>query len=132
MGQLKVWFDEDWVRIDKDGNIVGVCGKKKGQKVPLRCLPRSKAEKLTQNERKKTAQKKLSKGQEGKQFVKNIKSAEYSRKKKVKSGGKICPEGYKWAMKRFGKWSAYAAAAASRFCKDENYAKDYKIEHGLL
>jgi hypothetical protein len=47
--------------------------------------------------------------------------------KKVKSGGKICPEGKAWAKRTFDTYpSAYANMAASKYCKDPNYAKDSK------
>ena len=46
---------------------------------------------------------------------------------KVKSGGKICPEGKAWAKRTFDKYpSAYANMAASKYCKDPNYAKNSK------
>ena len=38
MGKLKEWLDEDWVRIDSSGNIVGECGTSKNKKRPDRCL----------------------------------------------------------------------------------------------
>lgn len=40
---------------------------------------------------------------------------------------KICPSGVAWAKKTFDKWpSAYASMAASKYCKDPNYAKKTK------
>ena len=46
---------------------------------------------------------------------------------KVKSGGKICPEGKVWAKRTFDTYlSAYANLAASKYCKDPNYAKKSK------
>ena len=46
---------------------------------------------------------------------------------KVKSGGKICPEGKAWAKRTFDTYpSAYANLAASKYCKDPNYAKGSK------
>ena len=48
-------------------------------------------------------------------------------KKKVKSGGKICPEGKAWARRTFDTYpSAYANMAASKYCKNPNYAKKAK------
>lgn len=50
-----------------------------------------------------------------------------AKKKKVKSKGKICSKGKKWAKKTFDTWpSAYASMAASKYCKDPNYAKSTK------
>ena len=46
---------------------------------------------------------------------------------KVKSGGKIYPEGKAWAKRTFDTYpSAYANLAASKYCKDPNYAKKSK------
>jgi|TARA_E500000318_G_C3464731_1_gene174083 hypothetical protein len=46
---------------------------------------------------------------------------------KVKSKGKICPEGKAWAKRTFDTYpSAYANLAASKYCKDPNYAKGSK------
>lgn len=41
-------------------------------------------------------------------------------------GNKICKAGKDWAMRTYGKWSAYAAMGASKYCKDPNYAKNKK------
>ena len=47
--------------------------------------------------------------------------------KKVKSKGKICPEGKAWAKRTFDVYpSDYANLAASKYCKDPNYAKKAK------
>ena len=62
--------------------------------------------------------------------------ANYSRKSKKASpkskGSKICPEGKAWAQRTFDTYpSAYATRggeylAASKYCKDPNYAKKSK------
>ena len=40
---------------------------------------------------------------------------------------KICPEGIAWAKRTFDRYpSAYANMAASKYCKDPNYAKNSK------
>jgi hypothetical protein len=45
----------------------------------------------------------------------------------VKSGGKICAKGKAWAKRTFDTYpSAYANMAASKYCKDPNYAKGSK------
>ena len=42
-------------------------------------------------------------------------------------GSKICPEGKAWAKRTFDVYpSAYANLAASKYCKDPNYAKKAK------
>ena len=46
---------------------------------------------------------------------------------KAKSGGKICEKGKAWAKRTFDTYpSAYANMAASKYCKDPNYAKGFK------
>ena len=48
---------------------------------------------------------------------------------KAKSGGKICPKGKAWAKRTFDTYpSAYANMAASKYCKDPNYAKKSKAK----
>jgi hypothetical protein len=48
-------------------------------------------------------------------------------KKKKKKDNKICPEGIAWAKRTFDTYpSAYANLAASKYCKDPNYAKKAK------
>ena len=47
--------------------------------------------------------------------------------KAKKKGNKICPAGKAWAKRTFDKYpSAYANLAASKYCKDPNYAKKSK------
>jgi len=55
----------------------------------------------------------------------------YSKKSKKSSskskGSKICPAGKAWAERTFDTYpSAYANMAASKYCKDPNYAKGAK------
>jgi hypothetical protein len=46
---------------------------------------------------------------------------------KKKNGGKICAKGKAWAKRTFDTYpSAYANMAASKYCKDPNYAKKSK------
>ncbi len=86
MGKLKDWVDEDWVRIDSQGNIAGKCGTSKNKKNPDRCLPRSKANSLTKSERASTARKKKREGAKGKQVVSNTKAAKV---KRLACGGEV-------------------------------------------
>lgn len=52
---------------------------------------------------------------------------EMARGGKAKKSNKICPEGIAWAKRTFDKYpSAYANLAASKYCKDPNYAKKSK------
>ncbi len=89
MGKLQDWLDEDWVRIDSNGNIAGPCGTSKNKKRPDRCLPRAKAQSLSKSERKATAAKKKREGSKGKKVVSNTKAAKV---RKLASGGAIIPE----------------------------------------
>ncbi len=46
---------------------------------------------------------------------------------KMKRGNKICSAGIAWAKRTFERYpSAYANMAASKYCKDPNYAKGSK------
>ena len=63
MGALKDWVKQDWVRIGTDGKIKGKCGTSKDKKNPDRCLPRAKANSLSQKQRASTAKKKNEKAQ---------------------------------------------------------------------
>lgn len=86
MGKLQDWVNEDWVRIDSQGNIAGKCGTSKDKKNPDRCLPRSKAQSLSKSERASTARKKKREGSKGKQVVSNTKAAKV---KKMAAGGVV-------------------------------------------
>ena len=45
----------------------------------------------------------------------------------MRNGSKICPAGKAWAIRTFDTYpSAYANLAASKYCKDPNYAKGAK------
>jgi len=45
----------------------------------------------------------------------------------ARKGNKICAKGKAWARRTFDKYpSAYANMAASKYCKDPNYAKGAK------
>jgi len=47
--------------------------------------------------------------------------------KRKKKGNKICAAGIAWAKRTFDRYpSAYANMAASKYCKDPNYAKKSK------
>ena len=86
MGKLKDWVNEEWVRIDSQGNIAGKCGTSKNKKNPDRCLPRAKAERLSKSERASTARKKKREGSKGKQVVSNTKAAKV---RKMRLGGEV-------------------------------------------
>ena len=59
--------------------------------------------------------------------AKTLQSIKMKKGGKAKSKGKICPEGKAWAKRTFDTYpSAYANMAASKYCKDPNYAKKAK------
>lgn len=61
------------------------------------------------------------------QAVLDEKRKKRKKKKKKKKGNKICPAGIAWAKRTFDTYpSAYANLAASKYCKDPNYAKGSK------
>ena len=77
---LRKWFkDEDWVRIDTQGNIAGKCGTMKKGKKTQRCLPRKKAQSLSKKQRAATSRKKT---RSKKQYVSNTKAAGGRKKSK--------------------------------------------------
>ena len=76
---LKKWFDDEWVRIDTQGNITGPCGTMKKGDATTRCLPKKKAQSLTKAERAKTSRKKAAASRKGKQFVSNTDKAKYKK-----------------------------------------------------
>jgi len=78
MGQLADWKGQNWKRIGSDGSIKGDCGTSKDKKNPDRCLPASKANSLSQSERKATAIKKKEAGSRGQTVVANTKKAKVS------------------------------------------------------
>ena len=86
MGELKKWLKQDWVRIGTDGKIKGPCGTSKDKKNPDRCLPRAKANSLSQAERASTARKKKKAGAKGKTVVGNTPAAKV---RKMSSGGAV-------------------------------------------
>ena len=86
MGQLKQWREQQWVRIGTDGKIKGPCGTSKNKKNPDRCLPKAKAQSLSQAERATTARKKKKAGAKGQQVVANTPKAKV---KTAKAGGPI-------------------------------------------
>ena len=50
-----------------------------------------------------------------------------AKEKKKRKGNKICAAGIAWAKRTFDTYpSAYANMAASKYCKDPNYAKGVK------
>ena len=75
MGALKKWVKQKWVRIGTDGEIKGPCGTSKDKKNPDRCLPKAKAQSLSQSERATTARKKKKAGAKGKTVVANTPKA---------------------------------------------------------
>ena len=84
MGELKKWRDQKWVRIGRDGSILGECGTSPDKKNPDRCLPLAKAKSLSKAERAATPGKKKRAGAKGKTVVSNTKKAKV---RTAKNGG---------------------------------------------
>ena len=57
-GQLQSWLDEEWVRMDAKGNIIGSCGGRKKAEGKPRCLPKKKAQSMSKEDRAKIVQRK--------------------------------------------------------------------------
>ena len=89
MAQLKEWRDQKWVRIGRDGSILGECGTSPDKKNPDRCLPLAKARSLSKEERAATARKKKREGSKGKTVVANTPKAKVT---KMKAGGAVRAE----------------------------------------
>ena len=83
---MKKWRDQQGVRIGTDGKINGECGTSKTKKNPDRCLPKAKAQSLSQSERATTARKKKKAGARWQQVVSNTPKAKV---RMAKAGGQI-------------------------------------------
>jgi hypothetical protein len=69
----------------------------------------------------------LEEGKEKEEKTKVTPEVDNMAKKGRTKGNKICPSGIAWAKRTFDKYpSAYANMAASKYCKDPNYAKGKK------
>ncbi len=122
MGQLKNWVNQDWVRIDSQGNIAGKCGTSKNKKNPDRCLQRAKAESLTKEERKSTAKKKKRAGAKGQNVVANTPKARV----RASTGGTMIKNKSKADLNKDGKLSSYETKrgmAIEKAMKEQNRAK---------
>ena len=86
MGALKDWVKQDWARIGTDGKIKGKCGTSKDKKNPDRCLPRAKANSLTQSQRASTARKKKKKVQKVRLW---LEIHQLQKLQKMSSGGRV-------------------------------------------
>lgn len=62
-GQLQSWLDQDWVRLGADGSIKGSCGGRKEAEGKPKCIPRSKANRLSKSQRAKLVARKRKKTQ---------------------------------------------------------------------
>ena len=57
-GQLQSWLDEEWVRMDAKGNIIGSCGGRKKEEGKPRCLHKKKAQGMSKEARAKIVRRK--------------------------------------------------------------------------
>ena len=83
-GQLQSWLDEDWVRLGADGSIKGSCGGRKEAEGKPKCIPRSKANRLSKSERAKLVARKRKKDPNPDRKGKPIMVSN-----KLKAGGKV-------------------------------------------
>ena len=83
-GQLQSWLDQDWVRLGADGSIKGSCGGRKEAEGKPKCIPRSKANRLSKSERAKLVARKRKKDPNP-----NRKGKPIMVSNKLKSGGKV-------------------------------------------
>ena len=87
-GQLQSWLDQDWVRLGADGSIKGSCGGRKEAEGKPKCIPRSKANRLSKSERAKLVARKRRKDPNP-----NRKGKPIMVSNKLKSGGRVTIRG---------------------------------------
>ena len=83
-GQLQSWLDEEWVRMDAKGNIIGSCGDRKKAEGKPRCLPKKKAQSMSKEDRAKIVQRKRRKDPNP-----DIKGKPINVSTKLKNGGPV-------------------------------------------
>lgn len=52
------WFDEEWVRISSEGNIMGSCGDRSSREGKPKCVKKAKAQRMTKAERRAAVRRK--------------------------------------------------------------------------
>ena len=112
---LRDWVKAKWVRIDSSGNIAGPCGTSKNKQNPDRCLPQSKAQSLSQSQRKATAAKKKRAGAKGAQVVPNTKAAKVTKEQLLEILNKLVSEKSGYIPTQPDKWSYAVSQARAKF-----------------
>lgn len=108
---LRDWSKEEWVRITTSGKIAGPCGTSKDKTNPDRCLPKKKAQSLTQGQRAATALKKKAAGSKGQTVVPNTKAAKVTKESIVELISQVLSEKSGYKPTQPDKW-AYAISQA--------------------
>ena len=126
---LRDWIKQDWVRITTSGEIAGPCGTSNKQGNPDRCLPRDKANSMTQSQRAATARKKKAAGSKGAQVVPNTKKAKVTREQLEQLVAEVLCEKddrcTRIAKRKYDTWpSAYASGAVVRCRRGEIWKKE--------
>ena len=120
-GQLQSWLDEDWVRLGADGSIKGSCGGRKEAEGKPKCIPRSKANKLSKSERAKLVARKRKKDPNP-----NRKGKPIMVSNKLKKGGTPLANPKKADLNKDGKISSYERTrglAIEKAMRKQNRAK---------
>tara|TARA_R100000234_G_scaffold69569_1_gene42666 strand:+ start:105 stop:548 length:444 start_codon:yes stop_codon:yes gene_type:complete len=123
-GQLQSWLDEEWVRMDAKGNIIGSCGGRKKAEGKPRCLPKKKAQGMSKAERAKIVQRKRRKDPNP-----NRKGKPINVSTKLKEGGFV-KLSKKADLNKDGKFSEYEKARGMAIQKAMAKQNKVKMKKG--
>lgn len=112
---LRDWNKEQWVRITTSGKIAGPCGTSKDKTNPDRCLPKNKAQSLTQGERAATARKKKAAGSKGQTVVPNTKASKVTKESIVELIIQALSEKSEYNPTQPEKWAYAKSQAKARY-----------------
>tara|TARA_R100000773_G_C4197555_1_gene101148 strand:+ start:482 stop:925 length:444 start_codon:yes stop_codon:yes gene_type:complete len=123
-GQLQSWLDEEWVRMDSKGNIIGSCGGRKKAEGKPRCLPKKKAQGMSKKARAKIVQRKRRKDPNP-----NRKGKPINVSTKLKKGGEV-KLSKKADLNKDGKFSEYEKARGMAIQKAMSKQNKVKMKKG--
>jgi|TARA_R100000315_G_C5188184_1_gene109577 hypothetical protein len=123
-GQLQSWLDEEWVRMDSKGNIIGSCGGRKKAEGKPRCLPKKKAQGMSKEARAKIVQRKRRKDPNP-----NRKGKPINVSTKLKKGGEV-KLSKKADLNKDGKFSEYEKARGMAIQKAMSKQNKVKMKKG--
>tara|TARA_R100001230_G_C5605223_1_gene118108 strand:- start:308 stop:751 length:444 start_codon:yes stop_codon:yes gene_type:complete len=123
-GQLQSWLDEEWVRMDAKGNIIGSCGGRKKAEGKPRCLPKKKAQGMSKEARAKIVQRKRRKDPNP-----NRKGKPINVSTKLKKGGEV-KLSKKADLNKDGKFSEYEKARGMAIQKAMSKQNKVKMKKG--